>query len=101
MECLIKTPRYEALSTTSKTMFIVLPTDPKTSDADASRAPTQRSPKRNEQGLVNYYEEAEQSVDRMWREKLGRYLYDYVVKDDMARQGIRRACYSVVTLALS
>lgn len=97
MECLIRTPRYEALRR-EKTVFIVLPTDESESDADAGRAPTQRTRTRDAQGLVNYYEPADEVTDRMWREKLGRFIYDHVVKPDMARQGTRRACCSFVLL---
>ncbi|KAI0358470.1 hypothetical protein OH77DRAFT_1420860 [Trametes cingulata] len=89
MECIIRTPRYEAVAPSNKTVFIVLPTIDSTSDADPGRAPTNTVPTRDAQGLVNYYEPAEQMIERMWREKLGRYLYDHVVKEDMAQQGIR------------
>ncbi|KAI0823662.1 hypothetical protein BC628DRAFT_1411431 [Trametes gibbosa] len=89
MECIIRTPRYEALRTADKTIFIVLPTDPRLSDADAARAPTQLLPTRDEQGLVNYYEKVDETIDRLWREKLGRYLYDHVVKEDLKRLDIR------------
>ncbi|KAI8993001.1 hypothetical protein BD414DRAFT_412392 [Trametes punicea] len=89
MSRVIKTAHYEAVCTTNKTMFIILPTDESYSDADPARAPQRRSRSRDAQGLVNYYEEADQSIERMWREKLGRFLYDHVVKEDMAKQHIR------------
>ncbi|KAI0374016.1 hypothetical protein BV20DRAFT_936201 [Pilatotrama ljubarskyi] len=89
MDCIIRTPRYEAVAPTNKTIFIVLPTTDSTSDADPGRVPANTVPTRDEQGLVNYYEQADQAMERLWREKLGRYLYDHVVKEDMARQGIR------------
>ncbi|KAI0329418.1 hypothetical protein GY45DRAFT_1304915 [Cubamyces sp. BRFM 1775] len=90
MECVIRTPHYEAVRRPqTKTLFIVLPTDEAMSDADPERAPTRRLPVRDERGQVNYYEEAEQSIDRLWRERLGKYLYDHVVKDEMARQGVQ------------
>ncbi|KAI9062873.1 hypothetical protein FKP32DRAFT_1572731 [Trametes sanguinea] len=89
MNSVLKTPHYEAVYMTKKTMFIVLPTDRTVSDADPDRAPTQRFPIRDEQGLVNYYEEADASMERRWREKLGIYLYNHVVKPEMARRGIQ------------
>ena len=95
MECIIRTPHYQAVRRPqTKTLFIVLPTDEAMSDADPDRAPARRVPVRDERGLVNYYEEVEQDIDRLWRERLGKYLYDFVVKNDMARQGIQRTCFS-------
>ncbi|KAI0645721.1 hypothetical protein C8Q79DRAFT_1111447 [Trametes meyenii] len=88
MACAIRTRHYEALCPNNKTMYIVLTTEESLSDADPDRAPTHRVATRDAQGLVNYYEKAEQAAERLWREKLGRYLYDHVVKSDMARQGI-------------
>lgn len=96
MECLIRTPRYEALRTAGNSIFIVLPTDPALSDADAALAPAQRQPTRDEQGLVNYYDSADEPIDRLWREKLGRFLYDHVVKEELKQRGIRRACFSII-----
>ncbi|KAH9858696.1 hypothetical protein C2E23DRAFT_799656 [Lenzites betulinus] len=89
MECLIRTPRYEALRTAGNSIFIVLPTDPARSDADSALAPTQRQPTRDEQGLVNYYDSADEPIDRLWRDKLGRFLYDHVVKEELKQRGIR------------
>ncbi|CDO77337.1 hypothetical protein BN946_scf184775.g28 [Trametes cinnabarina] len=88
MTSLFKTSYYEAVYATNKTMFIILSTDRRASDADPDRAPTQRFPTRDEQGLVNYYEEADASMERKWREKLGIYLYNYVLKPEMERRGI-------------
>ncbi|KAI0630382.1 hypothetical protein C8Q77DRAFT_1137849 [Trametes polyzona] len=88
MERLIRTHHYEALRTTDKTVFIILPTNPRLSDGDAFRVPPNTTRTRDAEGLVNYYEQADDDIERLWREKLGRWLYNHIVKEDMARKGI-------------
>lgn len=97
MELVIQRPRYEAsLFHNGHTMFIVINGDENT-DAAPGHQPlqSQRVPNRDANGAVNYYEEADETVERLWREKLGRYLFEHVVKEDMRKQGLPGAfCYS-------
>ncbi|KAI1794148.1 hypothetical protein LXA43DRAFT_997954 [Ganoderma leucocontextum] len=82
----IITPLYEA-GVDQKTMYISLRDD--ATDAAPELRPLQRVPNRDANGDVNHYEEAGENLDRMWRTKLGRHLYEYVVKEDLEKQDIR------------
>ena len=91
METLIRTPRYWAdLHPNKKTVYIIPSQGEEYTDAVLFEPPN-RQPHRDEQGFVNYYEDAVPAKDKFWREKIGRYLWDHVVKEDMRRQGIRGA----------
>ena len=83
----ISTPLYEA-GLDQKTMYIALRDD--ATDAAPELRPLQ--PVNNgDTNDVDYYEEAGNKLNRLWRTKLGKYLYDYVVKEDLKKEGIRRA----------
>lgn len=83
----ISTPLYEA-GLDQKTMYIALRDD--ATDAAPELRPLQ--PVTNgDTNDVDYYEEAGNKLNRLWRTKLGKYLYDYVVKEDLKKEGIRRA----------
>ncbi|PIL36199.1 hypothetical protein GSI_01860 [Ganoderma sinense ZZ0214-1] len=82
----ITTPLYEA-GLHQKTMYIALRDN--ATDAASELRPLQPVPSDNAKGDVDFYQEAEDKLDRLWRTKLGRYLYDYVVKEDLKKEGIR------------
>ncbi len=88
METLIKTRRYFAdLHPNKKTVYIIPSQDDRCTDAEVFE-PRRRQPHRDAQGLVNFYEDADPAKDKYWREKIGKYLWDHVVKEDMRRKGI-------------
>ncbi|KAI0706818.1 hypothetical protein C8T65DRAFT_223197 [Cerioporus squamosus] len=100
METLIKTRRYTAdLHPNKKTVYIIPSQNDQCTDAEPFE-PRKRQPDRDLQGLVNYYEDADPARDKYWREKIGKYLWDHVVKEDMSRKGIRvAACPDTFILA--
>ncbi len=84
----ISTPLYEA-GVDQKTMYIALRDD--ATDAAPELRPLQRVPNRIVNNVVDHYEEAGDDLYRLWRTKLGRHLYEHVVKGDLKKEGIRRA----------
>ena len=101
MQRVIKTSRYEAtLNPSGKTMFIVILNTDVNTDAVLGLGPTpdERLPTRDEDGLVNFFEDADDEADHQWREKLGKFLYDFVVKPDMRQQGIRGTSFAVFSM---
>lgn len=83
----IRTPLYEA-GLDQKTMYIALTDD--ATDAAPELRPLQPVTD-GDTNDVDYFEEAGNKLDRLWRTKLGKYLYDCVVKEDLKKEGIRRA----------
>ncbi|KAM5531591.1 hypothetical protein V8D89_014760 [Ganoderma adspersum] len=81
----ISTPLYEA-GLDQKTMYIAL--RDRATDAAPELRPLQPAPNGHTND-VDYYEEAGNKLDRLWRTKLGKYLYDFVVKEDLKKEGIR------------
>ncbi|RPD68611.1 hypothetical protein L226DRAFT_540516 [Lentinus tigrinus ALCF2SS1-7] len=89
METLIRTPRYWAdLHPNKKTVYIIPSQDEQFTDAVPFEPPN-RQPNRDAQGFVNYYEDAAPEKEKFWREKIGKYLWDHVVKEDMRKKGVR------------
>lgn len=88
MQTILKRPRYQvALHPGGKAMFIIIMGE-KTTDGAPGLEPLQRLPIRDGNGEVNYYEEANDSLERLWRQKLGRYLYKHVVMDELRKEGL-------------
>ena len=88
MQTILKRPRYQvALHPGGKAMFIIIMGE-KTTDGAPGLEPLQRLPIRDGNGEVNYYEEANDSLERLWRQKLGRYLYKHVVMNELREEGL-------------
>ena len=72
-----------------QTMFIILSAGPNAqTDASSCNQPSGTSPARDANGRVSYYEEVNDVDERKWRSKLGRWLYEDIVKKELARRGI-------------
>lgn len=70
-------------------MFIILSAGPNAqTDASSYNQPSGTSPARDANGRVSYYEEVNDVDERKWRSKLGRWLYEDIVKKELARRGI-------------
>ncbi|EJF65300.1 hypothetical protein DICSQDRAFT_152531 [Dichomitus squalens LYAD-421 SS1] len=88
LQRIYRTALYEVLLH-QKTMFILLHED--TTDAAPGMQPLQTDPTPDANGEVNYYEEVETGtkIDKLWRSKLGKFLYDTVVKAELAQEGVQ------------
>ena len=86
----LQTPLYDVLLD-RRTMYIVLHEN--TTDASLELQPLNRDPTPDANGNVNYHVEVEAGakIDKLYRSKLGAYLYEHVVKADLEKEGVQRA----------
>lgn len=90
MERVLATDLYKA-DLFGKTMYIILNTDSNDQTDAIQRQPDLTVPI-NESGRVGYYQSAtDTAVERHWRKKLGKWLYQDILKEEMARRGIGKS----------
>ena len=89
MERLLATDLY-TVDVYERTMYIVFKRESEDqTDAVPYKLPDQTEPIREADGRVSYYVSADNTkVDRLWRKRLGQWVYEDVVKDELARRGI-------------
>ncbi|OBZ68030.1 hypothetical protein A0H81_11710 [Grifola frondosa] len=97
MTSIIKTDYYEAFDYAGKALGIVL--TPFATDAVPGRDPLRTRSDRDENGMVDYYEEADEKSERFWRMRLGEFLALHVVREDMLKEGMTPRRYDRTLLS--
>jgi len=84
---IVRTPYYVAHQYPGGPVGIILSTDGKATDGTPDNRPRELTRIVDENGLVNYYKEAEEDSELYWRKIVGEVLAKQVVKPAVKRQG--------------
>lgn len=88
MELLLKTRHYEAYRYRHSILAISLAEDATDYRPGPSRLPKSTVPDRDENGIVDYYADASEHTMSSWKQNLGEYLWQHIVRKDFREAGV-------------